>query len=55
MSELYLSATSKTATNLVNTNTPQVRKRFFKTSEKNIFSIKENRFEKSTIKCTEWV
>ena len=50
-----LPATSNIATDLLKTNTPQVRKRFFKTSEKNIFTIKENRFEKGIIKCTEWV
>ena len=43
--------TSNTATVDLKTNTQQVHKRFFKTSEENIFAIKENRFEKSTIKC----
>ena len=51
---IHLHGTSKTTNNLLTNNSPQVRKRFFKTSEENIFAIKENRFEKSTIKCTEW-
>ena len=46
--------TSNTATVDLKTNTLQVHKRFFKTSEENIFAIKENRFEKSIIKSTEW-
>ena len=50
-------ATSNTATKgllSVENNIPQVRKRFVKTSEQNIFAIKENRFEKSTSKSTVW-
>ena len=50
-------ATSNTATRgllSLENNIPQVRKRFIKTSEQNIFAIKENRFEKSTSKSTVW-